>query len=224
LAGLTLVILATTAGLAQADPLVFPPTSRPYGMTYEQWSARWWQWALATPRPTNPLLDTTGANCGVGQSGPVWFLAGTWGSGSVARSCTVPAGKALFFPVMSAVYVQETPDVSYEGQLAFAKAAMKGARGAAAIDATQMQNLEQEYRFSSPSFSIQLPDDSLFNGPSVVPAGTYEPAAAYGIYLMVAPLSSGAHAINFQGSAQGTPDKTGPLSVKAKYSLTVAAP
>src|SRR4030081_3634226 len=114
-------------------------------MTYGQWSARWSQWALAIPKGTNPLLDTTGAKCAVGQGGPVWFLAGTFGSGSVSRSCTVPAGKALFFPVVNAFYVQEPPDVTYEGQLAWAKLAMTGATGSATIDHTQMDQLEQSY-------------------------------------------------------------------------------
>jgi hypothetical protein len=53
--------------VAQADqlPKVLPLDSSPFGNTYGEWSARWWQWVMAIPAATNPNLDTTGANCGV---------------------------------------------------------------------------------------------------------------------------------------------------------------
>jgi hypothetical protein len=68
--------------------------SNAYGNTYGEWSARWIQWLLSIPMAINPAFDNTGANCGQGQAGPVWFLAGTFG-GPVKRACTVPPGKAL---------------------------------------------------------------------------------------------------------------------------------
>ena len=66
------------------------------------WSAEWWQWVLGIPQATNPQLDTTGEFCDVNQpASPFWFLAGTFG-GDAARSCTIPAGKLLFFPLSAA--------------------------------------------------------------------------------------------------------------------------
>src|SRR4029077_20020533 len=59
---------------------VYPPGSNPLGVTYGEWTARWWQWLLSIPGPVNTNLDTTGANCAQGQSGPVWFLAGRFSS------------------------------------------------------------------------------------------------------------------------------------------------
>src|SRR5215831_19135202 len=75
------------------NPGVLPVQSRPYGFTYGEWSARWWQWLFLLPLDNSPLFGT--ADCSVGQSGPVWFLGG---SPSPRPGCTVPAGKALFFP------------------------------------------------------------------------------------------------------------------------------
>ncbi len=66
-----------------------------------QLTAQWQQWALSLPNDVNPLVDTTGALCGVGQRGPVWFLAGTFFGGTVIRTCTVPEGTTLFFPVIN---------------------------------------------------------------------------------------------------------------------------
>jgi hypothetical protein len=62
--------------------------------TYRNLSAEWWQWALSIPPSENPLADTTGEKCMVGQHGSVWFLAGSFGSGgTITRKCTVPKGK-----------------------------------------------------------------------------------------------------------------------------------
>jgi hypothetical protein len=57
---------------------VFQPDSKPYGLTYGDWTARWWQWAYSIPKDTNPAYDDTGKYCAEGQYGPVWFLTGTY--------------------------------------------------------------------------------------------------------------------------------------------------
>src|SRR5437867_484977 len=89
---------------------IFPPNSEPFGKTYGEWSADWWQWALSIPQPHNPLLDNTGKDCGVGQHGPVWFLGGTFAvaqsepgviSGTATRDCAIPADKGVLFPVIN---------------------------------------------------------------------------------------------------------------------------
>ena len=64
-------LLATTISFVQAggnsNPGVIAPddAKSQTGQTYGEWSATWWQWALAIPVPNNPLLDTTGQNCQV---------------------------------------------------------------------------------------------------------------------------------------------------------------
>src|SRR5690242_6912625 len=64
---------------AQSSPNVFPIDSKPYGKTYGDWSTVWWQSILSIPIDKNPLKDNTGKDCSQGQSGPIWFLAGTGG-------------------------------------------------------------------------------------------------------------------------------------------------
>ncbi len=67
---------------------------------YPTLQAEWWQWAFSLPRSHNPIFDNTGAYCGYGQRGDIWFLAGNSG-GKTVRSCTVPAGVRLFIPVIN---------------------------------------------------------------------------------------------------------------------------
>src|SRR5207237_5511830 len=71
----------------------------------------WWQYVAAIPvhdpsSPSsilNPLFDLTGVDCGVQQSpvSPVFFLVGANQSGTYHRTCGVPAGKRLFFPILN---------------------------------------------------------------------------------------------------------------------------
>src|SRR5205823_8952020 len=94
---------------APGNPAIAPPNSHPFGLSYGEWSARWWQWAFSLPVDHHPLYDT--ADCSAGQSGKVWFLGASFaptvtGSGQVVaiatRHCTVPTGTALFFPILNA--------------------------------------------------------------------------------------------------------------------------
>lgn len=40
----------------------FMPYESPFGVSYGQWTVRWWQWAHSSPTNLNPVLDSTGAN------------------------------------------------------------------------------------------------------------------------------------------------------------------
>lgn len=62
-------------------------------------------------------LGTDLGRCASDQAGPVWYLAGTAG-GSVMRNCTVPAGKALFFPLIAnECSYAENPNLKSPSQL-----------------------------------------------------------------------------------------------------------
>ena len=39
-----------------------PPESLPGGLSYQQWSAEWWQWAWSIPLSMNPFFDATGVD------------------------------------------------------------------------------------------------------------------------------------------------------------------
>lgn len=87
---------------AQAAPAPAPST---YGVL----GGQWWLWALTTAETRDPVQDTTGKHCGVNQHHPVFFLAGTYLNGNkVSRTCTVPAGRPLFFPLINSRVIEET--------------------------------------------------------------------------------------------------------------------
>ena len=196
---------------AQANPDVFPVNSRPFGMTYGQWSAAWWQWATSLPADQHPLFDT--ADCSAGQSGHVWFLGGTFVVSETAtqdfvgvadRSCTVPTGTALFFPILNAEASTAEGNGTTEAKLrASAQAAVDGTTSLqATIDGRPIENLAS-YRVQSPLFTYgPVPDNNIFQALGEnVPAGTTSLSAADGYYVMLRPLSAGQHTIHFSASA-----------------------
>lgn len=213
---LAVVISGTVAEAATKAPTkpgsIVPVNSKYAGKTYGQWAGRWWQWAVSVPTATNPLLDSTGAHCAEGQTGPVWFLAGTLGPGSAERTCTVPADKAIFFPIINAFSANDPGlNKTYDEVLNEARAFLPDPAGSATIDGHKVENVGQYY-VESPAFRLVLPDDNIFGAP----AGAYSPAAAVGIHLLLTPLTSGQHTIEFTGSTSA-PDST----VHVIYHLTV---
>ncbi len=102
--------LVLAGGLAQAAPgapapKVLPPNSNAYGMGYDELAAGWLEWVTSIPNASSPLFDTDGSYAAIGQGGKIWFLAGNFG-GSDTRTVAVPAGKALFFPILNYFWVE----------------------------------------------------------------------------------------------------------------------
>jgi len=202
--GFVTLLLGIVAGVAQAaGPL--PPHSNAFGRGYAELGAAWLEWALAAPAATNPILDPDGSYAAMGQSGKVWFLAGTSG-GLATRSITVPTGTALFFPIVNSFWVNvpELGDDPWSAeQEAFARSYI-----AAEVDTAQNLVLEidgksyavkPEYRVPSTVGICDLPADNLFTFFNVpVPAGPHE-CVVDGYWALLPPLSSGEHTIRFAG-------------------------
>ena len=225
-AAVALMLASTATG---ASPSVLSPSSPHYGKTYGQWSQQWWQWALSIPvhappdstRVIHPLVDLTGAKCGVGQSGPVWFLGGvffafgTSGNTTFTRSdCVVPSDRAIFLPLLN------TECTAVEGPGNFCGATEAESRSIVAGQASSMTDLRASidgspititsaYRVGSPqkpSFCVSLPQDDLLSfageGPGGYGSGThFSPGSSCstvddGYYVMLAPLSPGRHVLN----------------------------
>jgi hypothetical protein len=111
------VTISVILALILAAPTVFaadnPQVISPDRANYAQLSVKWWQWAYSIPASDNPLSfakTQDGATCATGQSGDTWFLGGLFtapgekfpNGGLVKRTCNVPAGKSIFFPIFNA--------------------------------------------------------------------------------------------------------------------------
>jgi len=211
-------------GKGQQNPGILPPQSAPHGQTYGEWAAKWWQWAFSIPADRNPLTDTTGEFAGEGQSGSVWFVAGTFGD-SVERSYTVPAGKTLFMPVYNWIFGASVwdceptmPGVPCDVPTLQANAAEQTETAAILdvfIDGVVVQNV-WAYRAMSPGpFPIVYPENSVLG----VDAGVYCPNVTDGYWLMIAPLPTGQHVISAYVYAPDT--MFGPIEFTVVCHITV---
>ena len=226
---LATAVSGATAGNVNAG--VLPPNAHAFGKTYGAWSAAWWQYVVAQPASSNPLFDATGAGCRTGQSGKVFFLVG---DGTSPRDqCTVPIGKALFFPLVNAFNVN-TPSVEPPKTAQEAWDELEGAFGPiselhASIDGVAVANLDPATtryracagpaaRCGAPAFSMFLPAENIFGNPGIT-EGTYEPAVADGFYLLLTPLTPGPHTITFGGKGLYG---GGPIVQNTTYNLVVS--
>ncbi len=180
----------------------------------KQLSARWWQWSLSIPVDTNPMLDTTGENCMVGQNGPIWYLAGILGQGAATRTCSIPQDKTLFFPIVNNMFFDSPNVCQGPDSIPLADLRKFVADGTNQITFTSVTLDGKPVRFvkrvSSVVFAVTLPEHNVFDEPCIaagvgqVPAGVYSPAVDEGYYAVIRSLDAGAHALHFVAKAGDT--------------------
>jgi hypothetical protein len=182
-----------TGGLAAAALLALPTLSPARADNnkgkYSELTADWWQWVYGLPVSENPLFDETGANAANGQpEKKVFFLAGVINvSNTVERTVTVPAGTALFGPVLN----YEDDNV---GRAAPLTAPQLRAEAAALIDQVDPRDLFLKVdgvdltarlvdRIQSPTFGYVLPaEDNIYQAQGIDVSGRVRPAVSDGYW------------------------------------------
>jgi hypothetical protein len=229
---LSLIIMSANE-IATADDhhhrsnLLYPPDAVVSGKKMKEWSAEWWQYIMSTPQNPNPLLDTTGGYCTLVQHGPVWFLGGTTaGPTGVTRTCTIPEGTALFFPLLNLADVNTAAQPVRELRAEIA-GCMDAATGLSLVVDGQAIPFRQlrESRVRSVPFVAVFPPNGI---PSIPPAppGVYSPSVDDGFYVMLKPLSLGYHTLHFTGATPGcnyppTSFHVDPFDQDITYNLTI---
>jgi hypothetical protein len=208
------------------------PDSKPYGKSYGEWLAKDWQWVYSLPVNHHPLFDT--ADVSTGQSGPLWFLGGTYATeqvgthvtGIAVRHATVPEGKALFVPLVDAESATAEGNGTAEAQLRAASVGLldHAVNLSCEIDGQPVKNIEK-YRSQSPLFTWgPLPANNVFQDAVNFPAGLTSPSVADGYELIIAPLCTGHHTIHYTGAVVFTQAQDGfdfSFSQDITYHLTV---
>ena len=192
------LIMPSIVPFVRADSInlgVFPLDSKPYGVTYEDWTVKWWQWLLSIPKDSNPANDDTGRNCAQKQNGSVWFFPGTTG-GSAERTCTIPAGKAILVSILNGeCSYADSPTAKTESDLrSCALASDAGVTNLkATIDGKDLKDVDK-YRITTRPFNMTLVDNNIFG----VQAGRTI-GVADGWWVFLNPLSPGKHEIHTIG-------------------------
>lgn len=186
----------------------------------------WMRWAMLQPAATGSIADQTGEQCGLGQDGPVWYLAGTFG-GPVERACDIPAGKQLYFPLVNtwSVFPSEyyPSEASIEAELPWIEAWQQEV-----FDDTCALTLRLDGQDLIPEFdTMREALDVQVLAPFEVEldeahwaaewfAGGVMPAVGRGYYVRLQPLTPGDHVLEFGGELCDNA-----FSVSARYELHV---
>jgi hypothetical protein len=216
-------IPATTAVAAQAH--IAPIYSHPYGQTYGEWAADFWQVALETPASVSPIdVNDRGENCDQGDMGNVWFLFGSLAPASVERSCEIPVGTALFFPLVAVFYGAFLNDPPEQRTDAFIRQQVECAKDAAStlqftLNGESVPGLDRFFKPSEFFYDVQLPEDNILGvTEDVVPELKLSPSVDAGFYLLLRPLPPGSYTLHWEGSSAACPF---PVAQDVTYHLTI---
>ncbi|MCC6725844.1 MAG: hypothetical protein IT258_15145, partial [Saprospiraceae bacterium] len=194
----------TVSERASQNAVMFPPNANMFGQSYAEWSEDWWQWMFsAEDCPSIPNSDPDGSLGYQNQSGPVFYLAGTWG-GSASRSITIPQGKAVLFPLINGLFIGNCPGYYPEpGQTleeyyqSFLEPFVDMADGlSVTLDGQTYTDLE-DYRAASYLFNM-TGNAELACFDSCI-TGAPQEVGSDGIWVMLKPLSPGTHTLTFTG-------------------------
>jgi len=219
--------MPSTAQAQDDQTMIFPPDGKTYGKTYGELAGAWWDWAVNQPPDMNPILDTTGEFAAVGQDedygqgGHIFFLAGNFG-GETVRQCTIPAGKALFFPIVNGLWIAPEEGSNEECRQAVNDFLGFPAQIACSIDGVPVNDL-RAYRAQSPPggspFHIRAGGLLESLAPDFyVPRGYTTGSVADGYWLLVKLGPSKQHVIEFSGTS-ANPDA--PFELDVTYLITV---
>lgn len=235
---LALLVPATGwSGQYSSYASVYPPSAKPYGKSYAEWTVPWWQWALSRPVAGHPFSDP-GFRCNApdnGQSGPVWFLAASaiptlpanpWLppdlSALVQRHCTIPANTSVLFGFengeCSSLEVSPT-EAKQRACARFQADHVVRSSLFCLVDGQRVADID-DFRFASPQFKFHAPTPWIFGE-----QGGTGKAVADGYYVMLKPLSKGTHTVScggrFHFSAKDLPPSGGDFGFGNTYHLTV---
>jgi hypothetical protein len=184
-------VLGASAPCDADVQIAIAPRQSVAGRTQADWSVAWWQWAGSFDRRESPVADPTGALCGSHQDGDVWFLAGTYGSRRTTRTCRVPQGKYLFFPLINYVVMPRQGFAADCGSFIAEAARLTGDAELLVMELDGRRLGKPEtYRQASSCFDM---------GALASPQARVYPSAANGYYVMLNPLTAGRHELNFGG-------------------------
>jgi hypothetical protein len=233
-------VFTLPVGAQTINPGIIDPTNSYAGKTYSEWAAAWWQHYMSLPATNNPFVyDPPYPACplSTGQSGPVWFICGNYANGGVhSFTYTIPGGVGLFMPITDIEQdnagCPTTNNYTLHQLEAYAVTTQNNATnmtctidGVAVIGISNV--LTTPYRVLSPAFAYTCPPVhnvlhdlfglSCYQNFSGMPY-TIPVAVEDGVFLLVAPLSAGAHVID---TACAFPTFNPPFYANFTYHLTV---
>ena len=181
---------------------IFPLDAHPYGLSYEQWTIKWWSWILQIPQENSPAFDLTGRNAYIKQNNPyVFFLCQTFDRNNSApnRIVSIKKGLSLFFPLINWISVSPE-DGNTDADLILKAEAKMDTIGDMKLNINGhpiCTNLEK-YRFKSHPFHVNLPRNNILE----LDAGIKK-VASDGYWILTEAITVPFHLVTFGSCTSG---------------------
>lgn len=203
-------------GGGSSSPGIFLNGSTPYGMPYEDWITKWWQWNMGIPKEQHPQVnDPDLIKCPVGESGSVSFLTHSL-QGTTEYSCTIPAGNAIMIPISTG---ECTSDEAQSSKLTdMIKCATEGDKYLTfevLVDGAPLNGLEQNYAISD-IFNITVPENNFLE----LKPGQWK-AGSGGYFVFLEPLPVGHHTVGISARVTNPIDPSYNYNYNTQYLLNV---
>jgi hypothetical protein len=148
---------------------VYQRNSKPFGVTFDEWSVRWWQWLLMIPKSISPAHDLTGKNASVGQLGPsIFFLCQTieGAKEQPIRRISIARGASVFMPILNWISNFYEHGTSEKELIDIAKQKMDIIGNLEfRLNGEDIKGLEK-YRFLTKFFVVELPKENILDLPA----------------------------------------------------------
>jgi hypothetical protein len=192
----------------------FPIDSRPYGLSYADWSIRWWQWISSIPKDSNPALDWTGKKVYENQDDSrVLFLCQTYEGVKKTpfRRSKITEGKAIFMPIINWISIMNHDGESDKQLLEIARKRMDVVGPLEiTINGITINSGLEKYRVQSTYFEIDLPRNNLFD----IQSGKRR-CVSDGYWLFLHPIYDNLRLSSFSSCSSGV------TRIKVNYELTM---
>jgi hypothetical protein len=194
---------------SEPEVTVSAPQDSIQGRSITDWTEAWWRWTFAVPAAQNPELVLE-ADCGVGQTDPVFFVPAYDGAKKYERACRIPAGKPVLVPLRVIINDHPCPDPSFNpppGQT-LEDFLEEGAIGYNDLVEQLTVTLDGEkvvhgdHRHTTGSFEFTAEKSLVGKLPDPCLTGTAQPGVSDGWWLMLS-LSGGEHVIHVTGVDPG---------------------
>jgi hypothetical protein len=227
-----MLVLCSLAAVSAGGEVLGPGDSFA-GRTQAEWSTEWWKWAYSFPEAATPQIDPALAH--LGDRGSVFFLPGSFQSGSMTRDVTVRENQYIFFPLINVAAWEAvsfygggeanlrrdametigiTPAGEAPGNTLFAE--LDGASLVLPPPATSLFDFRQ---MSPGLFDITFPPGAVFG----LPPGTVS-AVSDGWWLALSPFAPGNHVLRIGGTIEGLGAYSGlTFGLDLTYNLNITA-
>jgi hypothetical protein len=215
------ILLVTSVGSfsaygASSSPSTFFKGSTPYGIPYEDWMTKWWQWNIQIPKGQHPQgIDPNLIKCPVGESGNVSFLTHSL-QGPSQYHCTVPAGHAIMIPISTGECTSDEAKSSIPADMM--KCATEGNKYLtfdATVDGVRLNGLDQNDARSK-VFNMMVPENNYLD----LKPGQWE-AVTGGYFAFLEPLPVGNHNVSISARVTNPIDPSYNFNYHTQYFLTV---